>query len=175
MGEAGIIGPEEHVELLNGELLLTPPMKPDHAATVSVLLELFLDRLVDRAKVRSQLPVTLDSISEPEPDVVIARWRSGGYRDAHPVPGDVLLIVEVSDATLTRDRTEKLAAYARAEIPEYWIVNLKRRVVERFREPVGPRYRSHEIALSGTTISPSSFPDAAIPVDAIFGIETGSS
>lgn len=172
MGEIGIIGPDERVELLNGELLQMPPIGPSHAEAVDTLHSLLRDLPGDRAKAYAQRPITLNDESEPQPDVVVVRLPATRYRSAHPVPGDVVLIAEVSDATLHYDRTEKLQAYACAGIAEYWIVNLQRRVVERYRDPAGPRYRSHEIVRPGTTIATAAFPDDGVPVHAIFGIET---
>ncbi|BDE06828.1 hypothetical protein WPS_21040 [Vulcanimicrobium alpinum] len=145
MGEAGIIDPDERVELLNGELLQMPPIGPAHSKATVTLYDEFRDRFRDRAVMRPQQPITLSDESEPEPEVVLPRQPAERYDDAHPTPADVLLVVEVADATLAFDRSEKLQAYARAGIGEYWIVNVQRRAVERYREPSCAEYQSVEV------------------------------
>ncbi|MEK6323440.1 MAG: Uma2 family endonuclease [Acidobacteriota bacterium] len=85
----------------------------------------------------SQEPITL-SDCEPEPDVMIVRGETRQYRDRHPGPEDVALIVEVADSTLERDRGVKRKVYARAGIPVYWIINLLESVLEVYEEPSGP-------------------------------------
>jgi len=167
MGEIGILGPDERVQLVSGRILEMPPIGPRHAARVGVLDHLFSSRFEGRAAVRSQQPITLDSRSEPEPDVVIACRSRDGYESAHPTAAEVLLVVEVSDATLSTDRVEKLTAYAKSNVPEYWIVNLVDGVVELYAEPDGATYRRRHVARSGESVAPRAFPDDAIAVDDI--------
>ena len=90
--------------------------------------------------IRPQLPLALDDRSEPEPDLAVVRGEVRDYLKSHPGPEDTVLVVEVADSSLRYDQTEKLAAYARAEIPEYWILNLLDGVLEVYREPVGGEY-----------------------------------
>src|ERR1700692_2079208 len=93
MGEIGILGPDERVELLNGRIIEMPPIGPDHAYTVTELDELLRARVHGRAVVRVQPPLTLDSLSEPEPDLVLARGPSVRYKSAHPSAVDALLVI----------------------------------------------------------------------------------
>jgi Uma2 family endonuclease len=169
MGEANILGPDERVELLNGRIIEMPPIGPDHAYTVTELDELLRARFHGRAVVRDQQPLTLDSFSEPEPDLVLARGPSVRYKSAHPSPVDTLLVIEVSHSSLPTDRGEKLAAYARSGVPEYWIVNIVDEVVEQHADPAGSLFRSHRIFRRGERIAPNAFPADAIAIEEILG------
>jgi Uma2 family endonuclease len=97
--------------------------------------------------VDAQEPITTES-SEPEPDVVVVRGDRRLYRDRHPGPGDLALVVEVADATLARDRGSKKRVYAQAGLPVYWIINFPERKVEVYTDPTGPAeeldYRSRQ-------------------------------
>jgi len=95
-------------------------------------------RFADRAVVRVQNPIRLDEYSEPEPDVALLRLPPERYADAHPAPEDVLLVVEVADTSLGRDRSRKLPLYAGAGIAEVWIVNVDARGIEVYRKPRAP-------------------------------------
>jgi Uma2 family endonuclease len=172
MGETGILGPDERVQLVNGRIIEMPPIGPRHASRVSRLRRLFAARFEDRVTVREQQPLTLDSTSEPEPDIVIARFSPEDYESAHPTAADTLLVVEVSESTLSTDRGVKLAAYANSGVPEYWIVNLVDGVLEAYAEPDGVTFRQHRVARSGERISPRAFPDEAIGVDEILPLRS---
>jgi Uma2 family endonuclease len=167
MGETGILGPDERVQLVNGRIIEMPPIGPRHASQVGALDHLLTTRFEDRATVRVQQPLTLDSRSEPEPDIVIARGSWENYESAHPTAAEALLVIEVSDATLPTDRGEKLAAYAQSGVPEYWIVNLVDSVLEVYAEPDGAAYRERSVARAGERVAPRAFPDDAIAVDEI--------
>ena len=169
MGEANILGPDERVELLNGRIIEMPPIGPDHAYTVTALDELLRARFRGRAVVRAQQPLTLDSLSEPEPDLVLASGPSVRYKSAHPTAVDTLLVIEVSHSSLSTDRGEKLAAYARSGVPEYWIVNIVDEVVEQHADPSGSLFRSHRIFRRGERIAPNAFPADAMAIDEILG------
>jgi Uma2 family endonuclease len=91
-----------------------------------------------------QDPITLE-IGEPEPDVAIVRGNFRDYRRRHPGGADIGLLIEVADASLQFDRVQKRLEYARAEVPQYWIVNLVNRCLEVHRTPAGGDYRDHEV------------------------------
>jgi Uma2 family endonuclease len=164
MLEVGILYEKEPVELLDGQLIAMPPQGPAHASTFSTVVALFVRTFGDRALVRPGNPVELSRISEPEPDVALVRQREDLYSAAHPKPEDVLLLVEVSNTSLAYDRRQKLSAYARAGITEYWVVDLVHRRVEMFAEPRGDRYATHRVARPGHSIAPRAFPNDAIMV-----------
>ena len=162
MGAAGILRPDERTELIEGEIITMPPIGPEHADNVSGLIERFVRWLGDRARIRGQSPIRLPSGSEPEPDVVLARLRLEGYRDRHPEPEDVLLLIEVSDTTLSFDRGRKLLLYAQAGIREVWIVNLQVSRLQVYREPTPLGYRQTLLVPRDGQIAPLAFPDFTI-------------
>lgn len=169
MAEAGILAREEHVELIEGELVMMSPMGSRHAAGVSRLSALLLPPLLGRALVRVQLPIRLDPRTEPEPDLAVARPRPDHFASEHPGAVDLLLLIEVMETSAPFDRGEKLELYARHNIPEVWLVDLIGEAVEVYRNPSGGRYTEIRIAPRGQEVAPSAFPDLALAVDAILG------
>ena len=121
MAEAGVFGPEERVELIEGEILEMSPIGPRHAGCVINANRLFVTRLGDRAVVSPQNPVVIRPRSEPQPDLLLLRPRAVSYSREHPNPEDVLLAVEVADTTVRFDRLVKARLYSRAAIPEFWL------------------------------------------------------
>lgn len=129
---------DERLELLNGFLVRMSPQKAPHATAVSKLTELLVPACLGRARVRIQLPLIAGDDSEPEPDAAIVDL--GDYSEEHPATA--LLVIEVADSSLPKDREVKAPLYAAAGIPEYWIVNLDERCVEVCRDPFAGRYRT---------------------------------
>lgn len=170
MARAGILTEDERVELLAGEIVVMTPIGIRHAACVDRLTDSFTRRFVGRAIVRVQNPVRLDGYCEPEPDVSLLMPPLDRYADAHPAPADVLLIVEVADTSVQRDRGGKLPLYASAGIAEVWIVNVVAREIEVYREPVSDRYTEVEHLREGT-VTPLAFPGEAIDIKEILGPE----
>jgi Uma2 family endonuclease len=140
MGETGILGPELRTELIDGEVVEMPPIGHPHAGTVNLLGDLLREALGRRAIIAVQNPVFLDDHTEPLPDIALLRPRADYYRNGHPTPDEVLLIIEVADSSLAYDRDVKLPRYARAGIPEVWLVDLGRRRLLRYRGPAGAVY-----------------------------------
>ncbi len=169
MGAAGVLRPDARVELLGGRIIDMSPIGPWHGGVVSRLTQLFIKLARDRWWVTTQNPLRLDEHSEPEPDVMLCRMSPDDYTRRHPVPEDVLLLVEVADASLDYDRGEKLPRYGRAEIPEVWIVNLEERVVEVYREPHYEGYGSKTVLAPGGQASPQAFPDVMVNVSELLG------
>ena len=164
MVDAGILQPRERVELIEGEILTTPPVSPRHAGSVDIANEVFARQNNGQFRVRIRGPVHLDERTEPEPDAALLRCRPGGYRRAHPTPEDILLITEVADSTLDYDRDIKAPIYGRAGIPETWVVNLREDCLEVFRSPGPQGYAQHIIYRRGDKISPVSLPDLEFAV-----------
>jgi Uma2 family endonuclease len=150
MIEAGILTDDDPVELLDGCLVPKMPKSPSHALATGLILDAIVRLLPAGWFADSQEPITTED-SEPEPDVRVVRGERRDFRDRHPGPQDLALVVEVSDATLERDRTIKQKLYARAGVPFYWIVSLRDRRIEVHSEPSGtadvPGYgQSQELA-----------------------------
>jgi Uma2 family endonuclease len=169
MAEAGIFGPDERVELIDGEIIEMAAMGSRHATKVRRLMRRFIVHLGDRAIVSVQSPIRLSSLAEPEPDIAILRPREDEYDGSHPGPGDVLLLIEVADTSLSYDRGRKLPLYAREGVPETWLVDLLHEQIEVYRRPEHGRYQDVEKFARGARLSPLSFSDLSISVDEILG------
>ncbi len=140
----GVFGPETHVELIRGVIVDMAPPGPEHEGSVTGLHLHFFEKVQRLALVWRQgnairLP---NSNSRPQPDITLLKWRDDLYRGKRPTAEDVILLVEVSYSTLKYDSGAKLALYAEAGIPEYWIVNLVDKVVEVYADPGEGEYQS---------------------------------
>jgi Uma2 family endonuclease len=164
MDDAGIFDPDERVELLDGQLIAVPPEGPPHSSASMRLNEGLVRCFAGRAMVRAGNAMRLGPISAPQPDFAVVRSRDDWYGTALPTPSDVLILIEVSHATLRFDRGRKLRAYAAAGIPEVWIVDLVHRRVEVYADPHDGAYAPARVVASGDSITPRAFPDDAIPV-----------
>src|SRR5712692_10456735 len=138
MVETGILTSDDRVELIEGEIVEMSPIGDPHAAFVANLTHLLVHAVGDRARVWVQGPVRVPPRSVPQPDLALLRPRS--YVRAAATTADVLLVIEVADTSLRYDRTVKLRVYARAGIPEYWIVDANTETLEVHRSPSGERY-----------------------------------
>jgi Uma2 family endonuclease len=167
MLEAGILTEDSRVELIHGEIVAKSPIHPRHASKVDELSEQFRARLGERAIVRSQNPVRLGDESEPQPDIALLKRQEHRYKTSHPLPADVFLIVEVSDATLAYDRSVKANLYAGVGIAEVWIVNLAEQRLEVLRDPDQNDYRERRLLKAGEHISPLAFPEVSFAVQEI--------
>jgi Uma2 family endonuclease len=165
MAERGVFGPEERVELIEGEIIDMAPIGHLHAGLGNRLNRFFTPRLGDRAIACSQNPIALLPRSEPQPDFALLRYREDDYADALPAPQDVLLLVEIADSSLRYDRKIKKPLYARHGIPEYWLIDVAKRRIEVYLDPdpVASRYRETRIVAEGL-LAPASFPDLSLDV-----------
>jgi Uma2 family endonuclease len=169
MARAGILHEDDRVELLDGEIIEMAPIGNRHAFSVIALTDDFTQQSRGRYVVSVQNPVRLSRHSELYPDLLLLRPPRDRYVKASPTPGDVILVVEVSDTTVATDRRVKLPRYAAAGIPEAWLVNLPRSSIEVHRAPHDGRYQQVTVYRRGDTITLTAFPDVAISVDAILG------
>jgi Uma2 family endonuclease len=136
MIRSGILTSNDPVELLAGWLVHKMPKNPPHRIATRVAQKAIEAIIPAGWYVDAQEPITLED-SEPEPDVAVVRGETRLYRDRHPGPEDIALVVEVADTTLERDRGVKRRVYARAGIPIYWIINLVESVIEVYQSPSG--------------------------------------
>jgi Uma2 family endonuclease len=171
--QLGFLHEGDRIELIRGELIQMAAKGTPHTFCTTRLLRQ-LDRLLgDRAVVRGQDPITLQANSEPEPDAVVARGNETDYLDHHPYPQDILLVIEISDSTLSYDQSTKLSLYAEAEIADYWIVNLIDRQLERYSQPYrtaqgNAHYLSKQISLPHQSTALPSFADTQLDLSRIF-------
>lgn len=169
MGEAGILKPGERVELVDGLLIVPPPMGDAHWRGVAWAQHRITLALGKRALVTSQLPVIVSDVSEPEPDIAVVRPPARFDEACVPRSADVIAVVEVSDSSLRFDRREKRSMYARAGIAEYWIVNVRAKQIEVHRDPHGDAYPEPRIANKGESVAFAAFPDVVFTVDELLG------
>jgi Uma2 family endonuclease len=170
MGEAGILGEDDRVELIEGEIVEMTPIGSRHAATVARIQHLFSTRLGDRAVVWSQNPLLLvRHQSEPGPDVMLLAPRADFYASALPEPPAVRLLVEVADSSLLYDRRTKVPLYARAGVSETWLVDLEANRVEIHRGPGSSSYRDVSVPGADERFSPVAFPDLTVTLRDLLG------
>jgi len=153
MAEAGLFR-DERVELLDGEIITMSPQNTPHASTV-YRLDYRLQQLIGYTTcIRCQLPIVLNDWSEPEPDIAVCVPDPDDYSQAHPQPGQILLLIEVADASSAYDRGQKAVAYAASGIPELWIVNLPDRRIEVLTDSdlALQLYRQQRYAFAGETL-----------------------
>ena len=147
MIRAGILTSDDPVELLEGWLICKMSKNPRHTLTRQLTRQALEAIAPAGWYVNTQEPITLDD-SEPEPDVMLIRGEARHFLDHHPGPGELALVVEVAEASLERDRGVKKRLYARGGIAVYWIINLRKRMIEVYSEPSGladePDYRQHQ-------------------------------
>ncbi len=162
MVETGIIQRDERVELLDGEVVTMTPQHLPHAATVDALREVLQDVFGKAFRIRVQLPLALGRHSEPEPDIAVVAGGRWDFVADHPTTA--ALVVEVADASLGKDRLQKGRLYAKAGIPEYWIVDLPNGCLEVCREPGKQGYRSTVRLNRNQVVTPLQAPDVSVPV-----------
>jgi Uma2 family endonuclease len=163
MGEAGILGEDDRVELIEGELYQMATIGSRHASQIDHLTELLV-RPGSGVVVRVQNPITLGDYSEPEPDLALVRSRADRYRDSHPGITELLLVVEVADATIAADRNWKIPIYAKHGVPEVWLFDVNRRTLEIFREPDPEGYRQVFRPAMTERVAPLALPNLSFEV-----------
>jgi Uma2 family endonuclease len=170
MGEAGILPEDSRIELIAGDIVVREPIGPYHAGTVNRLNRLWTALLGERAVVQVQNPVELaGDDSEVQPDLTLLQPRADFYARSHPVAADVLLVMEVADTSLGRDRRVKVPLYARAGIREVWVVDLAGDRVEVYREPATLGYSQVRAFGRDESIIPEAFADLTIAIADLLG------
>ncbi len=164
LAEQDILGPEEHTELIYGRIITRmSPISRLHSLVIAKTADALEAAFGSTVAVENQLAVHLDSGLEPQPDVVVLRGASEDYPEV-PRPADVLLLVEVSVSTLSYDRNTKSRMYAENGIADYWIVNLRSRKLEVYRQPEGDTYVSLRVYDETEAVAPLAAPNAPVRV-----------
>lgn len=158
MGELGLLS--ERTELIDGIIIDMEPIGPWHADIVSTLQQIFHQQANERYAVRIQQPIDLGPESQPQPDVVLCRLQR--YRDRHPGPTDIYLIIEVADTTLDFDLADKRALYSNAGIAEYWVIDVQAKKLIRFL------CDGKEQSVASSKISPAAFPNVSVELAELF-------
>jgi len=169
MAEAGILGPEDRVELIDGEIIKMCPIGNRHLGCVNRATEIFVGAFRGLAVVSVQNPLRLTNYTEPQPDIVLLKPRNDHYGSKKPMAEDALLVVEVSDTTFMFDHDVKLKRYARAGVPEVWIENLESDLLLVFRDPAGDAYQTCLTLRRGDSVSVAAFPNAVFKAEEFLG------
>ena len=167
MAEAGIFGDGDRVELLAGEVVEMTPIGSRHAACVRRLIARLSLAVGQKAIVDVQNPLYLGEHSEPQPDLTLLQPRPDYYQGSHPGPGDVLLVIEVADTSAEYDREVKVPLYARAGVPEVWVLDLGPGVADVYRQPALEGYREHRRLGTADTLTAAQIPALQIAVSGV--------
>lgn len=167
MVASGMLRENDQVELIHGEVIEKMPIGPSHGGCVNRLTRFFVQLTGADAVVAVQNPLALGEYSEPQPDLALLRPRADFYADTHPEAGDVLLLIEVSDSSITYDRRTKLPLYATYDIPEVWIVDLSRREITVHRDPAADCYRDESVYRRTRPIPLGLFPGHSLTLEDI--------
>lgn len=169
MGTAGIFGEDDRVELIEGEILQMSPIGTVHMSVVNRLNMIFAQAVGKSAIVSVQNPIVVNRYNEPEPDLVILKYRDDFYHETRPTIDEILLLIEVADSTAHYDRTRKKVIYARNGVREFWVVDVGQGQVEQYTNPEAENYRDVATLKRGQSISPTSLPQLQFEVLGILG------
>jgi Uma2 family endonuclease len=162
MGEAGIFSEDDRIELIEGDIIDMAPIGSPHSGAVTRIANLFAHSVGKSVVVSVRNPIHLDDFSEPQPDVVLLRFREDYYARSHPQPADILLVVEVAETSLSYDRDVKLPLYARHGIAEVWLLDLAGGCLHVYRAPRDGAYTEMETVMAARVLAPAALPGAAI-------------
>ncbi|TYQ26882.1 Uma2 family endonuclease [Pseudanabaena sp. UWO311] len=168
MLEAGVFAESDRLELINGEIRVMSPIGRKHAACVAKTSRAFQIKLGNQAFIWTQNPIRLGDHSEPQPDLAILKWRDDFYAEALPTSDDILLIIEVADSTLAYDRDVKNTLYAANGIPEMWLFDVNKKVVEGYSQPSVSGYKRMQRYEQNETLAMLVFPDIVFSWEDIF-------
>lgn len=175
MIDKGIFAPDERVELIEGEIIPLSPHNRKSASRTARITTILVTAFGQTHEIRVQLPLTLGTLSEPEPDFAIVRLDVADAAARHPASAD--LVLEISDSSLSFDRNAKASLYAKFGIDDYWLLNLPHNRLEMRREPVenakaafGWKYSSLTLLPEGQSASPLFAPDVSFSVSALLGL-----
>jgi Uma2 family endonuclease len=168
MIEAGILLEDERIELIDGAIVTMSPIGVRHVGCVNILNSLLTETLGRTVIVSVQNPFHLGEHSEPQPDVAVLRPRGDSYSHSLATAADILLLIEVADTSLDYDRNVKVPLYARAGIPEVWVINLAAETVEVYTQPGDPTYQRVQTRKKGDVLTPTTLPDVTLSVDQLF-------
>jgi len=153
MGEIGILNSDDRFELIHGQIIKMSPVKSLHSSITDDLFGMLYSILNKKVIVKSQNPIRLSNLSEPQPDLTIAHYKKHKYRQKHPQSKDIYWLIEVSDSTLQKDKTIKKELYAKAGIPEYWIVNIPEKCIAVYRNLEEEQYQEVIIFNKGEKVT----------------------
>jgi Uma2 family endonuclease len=169
MVAAGVLTKYDRIELIDGEMFDMAPIGTKHSAITSRLNEWCVLALSRSATIVGGGPVNLGEFSEPQPDLMLLKRRADFYSGGIPEAADVLLLIEVSDSSLSFDQGVKLNLYARYGIREYWVIDVEGKRLVIYLEPDAKGYSRKQEFAGAQIASPQAFPEFKIAVGEIFG------
>ena len=169
MIDAGVFVGNSNYELIEGEIVKKMTRGDYHISCINRLNRIFTRKCGDEIIVSVQNAVVISEISEPEPDVTLLRFQEDFYASGKATTEDVLLLIEVSDSTVSYDRTTKIKLYAQAGVEEVWLVNLPKQVLEVHTEPTNGKYKVVRKLNKNESVSPKLLPELTIRISDILG------
>lgn len=171
MAKVGIFHEDDHVELIEGEIIQMAPVGKRHASCISRLNIVLVPQVGERANLWHQSSIRIGPRSLPEPDIALLRYREDAYWALRPQAEDILLAIEVADSSLRYDRITKARLYAEHGIPELWVWDVTHRQVYVFRDPEGGVYRTAFTAGPTEVLEAVALPGLRVAVADGFGPE----
>jgi Uma2 family endonuclease len=169
MAEVGLLSEDSRVELIEGEIIEMSPIGSTHRGTVKRSSTFLNRKLGDTVIVSVQDPLRLNDFSEPQPDLALLKPRKDFYSKSHPAPADVLVVIEVSDSSVSYDRNVKLPLYARAGIPEAWLIVLGKDIVEVYSTPKNGKYQKVQRLRRGKMLTSPTIAGLSCRVEDLLG------
>ncbi len=169
MIKAGVFDGKERVELIEGEFVKKMTQGDLHIGCINAITWILRNDLSKEYLFSVQNAVQMNIFSAPEPDVSILKFRRDFYSSGKAQPEDILLLIEVADTSVSADRRVKIPLYANAEIPEVWLVNLPRKIIEIYSEPKNGKYQIVRKATKSETVSPKMIADLSVKVADVVG------
>lgn len=158
------------LELIDGEIVFMMPPGPEHAGYTDETQQLIISKVGARARVRCQHPISINRHNEPQPDIAVVALRKDGYRVSHPGPDEVLLIIEIADSSLAQDLEVKRRLYAKAEIAEYWVLDIPGRELHVFLKPWDGDYTEQRTCRDADEVQCVLIPELRLAVSELFPV-----
>ena len=162
IGDAGILGEDDRIELIEGEMIEMAPIGTRHLAKVNRLSRMLALAAGEHAIVSTQNPILLPPRSEPQPDIALLKPSTDDYETRLPTAKDILLLVEIADVTIAYDRDVKIPLYAQHAVPEVWLFDIQARASTIYRRPSARGYRQIVTASRNASISPQALPSVSV-------------
>ena len=166
--ETGTLIEGDRLELIDGEIIEMSPIGSRHAACVGHLTEELVQQSHGEWTVWVQNPVRFNEVTELVPDIALLKRRPDFYAERHPTPADILLIIEVADTSMKHDRDTKIPLYARAGIREVWLIDLSRREIMIYVQPVNGVYKGITTVRLGEIAVAQTLPHLRLEVETLF-------
>ena len=168
MAESGILHEDDRVELIDGEVYQMSPIGSRHIACVNRFVAVVTSQVGQQVIDSVQNLIQLTDYSEPQPDLALLRPRADFYAEALPTAQDALLLIEVADRSLEYDRDVKIPHYAKANLPDAWLVNVKAGRATVYTQPGEHGYQIIQHFRAGDILRATTVAQLEVAVEDIF-------